>query len=166
MWMCARLWKKERQKKKRKGIKPERERRRDRQSEKGEREKPLTPVTERILSPTTSNMTHILTDHKTFEYNPLWTHKQIQICTHTLSLETKVTRGNSVFCQFLLLGFGLRLFILFFQWSHWRRPGRKWRVDGEHEDRRSVVRTLIVYTVWNELFSMWTQAFVRKKQTV
>lgn len=102
--MCARLWKKERQKKKRKGIKPERERRRDRQSEKGEREKPLTPVTERILSPTTSNMTHILTDHKTIEYNPLWTHKQIQICTHTLSLETEVTRGNSVFCHFYFQG--------------------------------------------------------------
>lgn len=122
MRMCMCLWKKVREKE-RKDIKTrEGEKTRVRKERERERERSLfSPVTKRILLPTTTNMTHILADHKTIKYNPLWTHKQMRMCRqiHTPSLTLR--SPEVILCcvlPFLHLGFGLCLFILFFQWSH------------------------------------------------
>lgn len=70
--MCMPLWKKGRQQKESKHIKPGEERERKIDKVRKEREQPfffLPPVTKRILLPTTTNTTHILKDHKTLKYN-------------------------------------------------------------------------------------------------
>lgn len=146
MRMCMCLWKKVREKE-RKDIKT-REGEKTRVRKERERERSLfSPVTKRILLPTTTNMTHILADHKTIKYNPLWTHKQMRMCRqiHTPSLTLR--SPEVILCcvlPFLHLGFGLCLFILFFQWSHWLRPRGNGGEMVKMKTERSMLRTLVV----------------------
>lgn len=127
-----------------------------------ERERSLfSPVTKRILLPTTSNMTHILTVHKTIKYNPLWTHKQIRMCRHTHTPSLKLRSLEVILCSAI---FTFRVWIVplysVFPVVTLTQTKRKWRGEGEYEDRRSVPRTLPVSSARSELCCMWTQALV------